>query len=79
MLQAEAPRLQSLCASQQPSRCSRPDSILSDEPDAGWGVPQHGRNAPDEEGRTRDQVRAHTERLKKELRQMGEEMRVMLG
>ena len=35
-------------------------------------------NAPDEEGRTRDQVRAHTERLKKELRQMGEEMRVML-
>ena len=50
MLQAEAPRLQSLCASQQPSRCSRPDSILSDEPDAGWGVPQHGRNAADEEG-----------------------------
>ena len=50
MLQAEAPRLQSLCASQQPSRCSRPDSILSDEPDAGWGVPQHARNAPAEEG-----------------------------
>jgi hypothetical protein len=35
-------------------------------------------NAPDEEGRTRDQVRKHTDRLKKELREMGESMRVML-
>lgn len=35
-------------------------------------------NAPDEEGRTRDQVRKHTDRLKKELRQMGDVMRGML-
>jgi hypothetical protein len=36
-------------------------------------------NAPDEEGRTREQVRKHSERLKKELRQMSESMRGMLS
>jgi len=35
-------------------------------------------NSPDEEGRTREQVRKHMERLKKELRQTGEVMRSML-
>jgi hypothetical protein len=35
-------------------------------------------NAPDEEGRTREQARKHSERLKKELRQMGDVMRTML-
>lgn len=35
-------------------------------------------NAPDEEGRTREQVRQHSERLKKELRQMGDVMGTML-
>ena len=36
-------------------------------------------NAPDEEGRTREQVRKHCERLKKELRGLGEMMRGMLS
>jgi hypothetical protein len=36
-------------------------------------------NAPDEEGRTREQVRKHCDRLKKELRGQGEVMRGMLS
>ena len=36
-------------------------------------------NAPDEEGRTREQVRKHCDRLKKELRGLGEVMRGMLS
>jgi hypothetical protein len=36
-------------------------------------------NAPDEEGRTREQVKKHMERLKKELRHNGDVMRSMLS